>query len=144
MIRMPYKYVDSKLVPDMSFISKSLGIGFAASILMGIGSLLSGFGLGLVLIPIGIILYFVSDAYNKKVELAIEDILENHKEIAVKVYYEQEIEKVRNQFTSKQISSEEFDKLKKQLEKEMVREIRRYKPDYNLGDKLEYKPKKKG
>lgn len=137
MIRASYSYIESKVAPELSFISKALGIGYAAAFLIGIGMIFSGYFLiGAGCIAGAAVLFLIAYIYNKDAEKTINAIIENRPDIVAKLSYEEAIEAERFKFTNKEISSEEFDRRKELLEKEMISEIRKYKPDYKLGDKL--------
>ena len=137
MIRASYEYIESKLAPSLSFISRVLGIGYAGLGLMGVGMALRGYlSVGLGCIGGAVVLFIISKVYNSSVEKTIQNIIENQPEKVVKISYEEAIQDLHTSFAKKEISEEDFSKKKDALQKEMVREIRKYKPDYNLGDRL--------
>ena len=137
MIRASYEYIESKLAPSLSFISRVLGIGYAGLGLMGVGMALRGYlSVGLGCIGGAVVLFIISKVYNNSVEKTIQNIIENQPEKVVKISYEEAIQDLHTSFAKKEISEEDFSKKKDALQKEMVREIRKYKPDYNLGDRL--------
>ena len=138
MIRVPYEYVESDVAPTLSFISRVLGIGYAFLFILGIAFILR---LGELYYGIGciagaVILFFISKAHNNSVEKTVRDIMQNHPEKVLEIGYKRAIQNLTDSFAKKEISEADFSRMKKELQDEQVSEIRKYKPDYNLGDKL--------
>ena len=138
MIRASYEYIESQLAPSLSFISRALGIGYSGLLLIGIGMIirLGDFVVGGCCIAGAAVLFIISKIYNDSVVKTIQNIIENQPEKVVKISYEQEIKNLHDSFSRKEISENDFTKRKESLQNEMVREIRKYKPNYKLGDKL--------
>ena len=138
MIHANYQYIESEVAPSLSFISRLLGIGYAFLGLLGIAFILKlgELYMGLGCIAGAIALFFISNAYNKSVEKKIKDIMDNHPEKCIEIAYRKAIQNLTDSFSKKEISEADFSRMKDELKKEMVEEIRKYKPNYNYGDKL--------